>query len=464
MMMKVASQQPTELIPLNLIRTETALSRYPIHRLAKKGKIEIEIRNREAAFKWEVSYNSKYGQPGPLAYKVDTLIINRRIEEAGRPTPKIIKLGSLREISDEVGTGKNNNQVIKKALMQNVGALITARIQYKGADKTERTAEFADTRYGVVFTGEKLPDGREADAVYIILHDWYREILDTAQTRPLDYDYLKDLRPAAQRLYELISFQMYGAIEGERKRAKFLYSEFCTFAPQTRYFDFEHVKKQMYKLHLQHKKSGYITAVHFNEIVDNEGKVDWEMFYTPGLKARGEHLAAKRRTRTRRPRQIELPLTTSDKQQGGKKAPAPQEQAGAFTDEQKQFIEKLRCYGVAKIEAEKLVTNKLEACRLKIPAIPYLPEGQGKQNRAGNIRAFIERDDWQIPWAYFEDQNKGKGAAQAKGLEEARQKAVKECTLCDDSGWRMVKRKDSLKGAAKRCSHDPETEKKYPAA
>src|SRR5215217_4681475 len=104
--MKAAPQEQTELIPLNLIRTETALSRYPIHRLAKKGKIEIEIKNKEAAFKWEVSYNSKYGQPGPLAYKVDTLIINRKIEEAERPLPLVIKLGSLRDIAKETGTGE----------------------------------------------------------------------------------------------------------------------------------------------------------------------------------------------------------------------------------------------------------------------------------------------------------------------------------------------------------------------
>ena len=73
--MNLISQELTELIPLNLIRTETALSRYPVHRLAKKGNIEIELRNNETAFKWEVSYNSKYGQPGPLAYKLDTLIM-----------------------------------------------------------------------------------------------------------------------------------------------------------------------------------------------------------------------------------------------------------------------------------------------------------------------------------------------------------------------------------------------------
>src|SRR5438132_212334 len=99
---ELAPQAVTEPAPLNPIRIETALSRYPFHRLAKHGTIAIDIRERnesgEVSIKWEVTHNSKYGQPGPLAYKLDTLIINRRIEEARRPIPRILKLGSLREM------------------------------------------------------------------------------------------------------------------------------------------------------------------------------------------------------------------------------------------------------------------------------------------------------------------------------------------------------------------------------
>src|SRR4051794_35493828 len=97
--------QNEELLPLNTIRVETVLSRFPVHRLAKRGNISIEINEQdqvgEVKTKWEVSYNSKYGHPGALAYKVDTLIVNRRLEEAPRPVPEIVKLGSLKEIGDE---------------------------------------------------------------------------------------------------------------------------------------------------------------------------------------------------------------------------------------------------------------------------------------------------------------------------------------------------------------------------
>src|SRR4051812_35975997 len=103
----------TEPSPLNPIRVETALSRYPVHRLARKGNIDIEIReqdaNGETTIRWEVDYSKKHGQPGPLAYKVDTLIVNRRIEEAPRPIPKLIKLGSLRDICRELGMSEGEN-------------------------------------------------------------------------------------------------------------------------------------------------------------------------------------------------------------------------------------------------------------------------------------------------------------------------------------------------------------------
>src|SRR5271169_2117006 len=124
-----------ELVPLNPIRVETALSRWPVHRLARKGCISINIREGDAQSgsqtRWEVDYSKKHGQPGPLAYKLDTLIVNRRIEEAARPIPKLIRLGSLRDICRELGQSEGENvNSIRKALRQNAFAGITAKIRY----------------------------------------------------------------------------------------------------------------------------------------------------------------------------------------------------------------------------------------------------------------------------------------------------------------------------------------------
>jgi hypothetical protein len=290
----------TELSPPNPIRVETALSRFPVHRLAKHGDIAINITERnehgELSIQWEVDYSKNHGQPGPLAYKLDTLIINRRIEEAGRPIPRIIRLGSLRDLCRELGLseGKNVN-LIRKALRQNAFAGITAKIRYRQNDGTERTLEADFTRYHVVFTGETLPDGRKADAVYIVLSDLYMQVINGAMTRPLDYDYLKSLSPASQRFYELLSYQMYATIKNDRPRAKLRYSELCTYAPLVRQYDRNAVQPQMARIHAPHRKSGYIAKVEYEQAVDGDGRPDWLMLYTPGPKARAEYRAFARR-------------------------------------------------------------------------------------------------------------------------------------------------------------------------
>jgi hypothetical protein len=317
------NEQLPELIPQNLIRTETALSRFPVHRLAKRGNVSIEIAETkptgELKTKWEVDYPRKLGQPGPLAYKLDTLIINRRIEEAGKPVPKFIKLGSLNDIAEELGS---NKAPLKKALYQNAGAFITAKLSYTATDKTERMLEAAFTRYSVIFTGEKFPDGILADAVYLVLNDIYMQVLNSAQNRPLDYDYLKELAPAPQRFYEILSYRIYAALKYGHPHAKLSYSDFCTYSTQTRYFDWEHVRKQMHKVHAPHLKSGYIAKVHFQEERNNEGVLDWTMLYVPGPKAKGEHTAAKRKPRQKKkPIQQELPLSATDETQAPPAAP-----------------------------------------------------------------------------------------------------------------------------------------------
>ena len=307
MIMETDVQPSTELIPPNPIRVETALSRYPVHRLAKHGDIAIDISEQneqgEFSIKWEVDYSKKHGQPGPLAYKLDTLIINRRIEDASQPVrstrriPKIIKLGGITDICRELGiTDSGGNTLrIKASLHQNASTYITPKITYRQSDGSEQTLETGFTRYSVVFTGEKLPNGRKADAVYIILNDIYVQVINGAMTRPLDYDYLKSLPPAPQRFYELLSYQMYATIKNDRPRAKVIYSEFCTYAPQTHHFDWERVRSQMNKIYRPHKQSGYVAKIDYEKTVDDDGQPDWIMLYQPGPKARAEYRAFAKR-------------------------------------------------------------------------------------------------------------------------------------------------------------------------
>jgi hypothetical protein len=449
-------RQDAELLPLNSIRTETVLSRFPIHRLAKRGTINIEVKELthagELKTTWDVDYPKKLGQPGPLAYKVDTLIINRRIEELQRPIPSVVRLGSLSEICRELGmpsSGKNTNDV-KRALLQNAGAFITAKRSYKGADGGERSAEISDTRYGVIFTGEKFPDGRRADGVYLLLHEAYREILNTAQTRPLDYNYLRELSPGAQRLYELLSYQIFAALRNGRPRAKMLYSYYCVRAPQTRYTDYDHVKKQMYKLHVPHRKSNYIGAVEFRETTDEAGQPDWEMLYTPGRKAKVEFRAFTQPKKT-------FPVRSERKPQPVESA-LPQDEV-IFPAAEDPLVEQLLIFGVEMSKAKEMVESHRDATEAQIAAYPYRDSGKPKKNAAGWLIAAIEKN-YTLPVAYLEEQEKKRQAANSS----AAKIAADACQFCDQNGWRRVRTANYPNGAMKRCSHDPNVEARYPEA
>jgi len=284
--------QPSQENQLSVIRTETVLSRFPIHNLGRKGQstsIHITQKNDdgEVSLHWRISPNRDYGEPGQLAYKLDTIAINSRLDKISEPIPEVVRLGSLNQLCRELSTDKRR---LKNALLQNAGALINAQFTYKDKDGTERYFKGIFTRYSVVFTGEKLPNEEEAESVYIILNKLYRDILNSAPVRPLNYDYLKQLPPAAQRFYEIISYKIFAAIK-YNQLAKLPYSEYCMYSARRRHLKWEQVKKQMYKVHRLHIKSGYIEKVTYEKFFDAEGNTDWVMCYTPGKKARDEYKA-----------------------------------------------------------------------------------------------------------------------------------------------------------------------------
>lgn len=336
-----------ELLPSHTTRAETALSRFPIHNLTKSEKIDIRIVQKsesgESDIYWSVSPSRDFGEPRQLAYKVDTLLINRRIDESPKPIPKVIRLGSLREICKELdlSTGKAASDV-KIALQQNASAFITAKVSFRGNDGSEQRFEASFTRYGLRFYGQTLPDGKRADAVYIILNDEYWNLLNRAQFRPLNYDYLKQLTPSAQRFYEIVSFKVFAALSQNRRQAKIRYSEYCTRAPMRRYIDGTPMRKQMYKLHQPHVKSGYIEDVEYRSSLDANGQPDWEILYVPGKKARAEYFAFTKNVRAEVRRRGEATSLTEPRA-------APTEAASV--------LEELTKRGISEKRARKLLES-----------------------------------------------------------------------------------------------------------
>ncbi|MBI1766484.1 MAG: hypothetical protein HYR56_34185 [Acidobacteria bacterium] len=289
---------PANLIPLEVIRTENVISKFPVHNLAKTGRVNIKLTRKrqdgDVEFHWEVTYNEKYGEAKQLAYQIDTLIIAKRIYdlfESSQPIPQIIPIGSLYQICQELGmnpqSGKNKNNV-KRALGQNAGAFIDAKVTYKDKAGEERRLNAQFSRYAVVHRDQKLPDGRRADQVYIVLQPIYHEVLNNARWRPLNFTYLKELPPGAQRCYEIISTRIFAAIKYGHASAELSYSDYCAFSAQTRQSSYKPFRAQMDHVHKPHLISGYLDKVEYRQTVDAEGGIDWIIVYFPGLKARAE--------------------------------------------------------------------------------------------------------------------------------------------------------------------------------
>lgn len=401
-----ADQQiQAQIIP---IRTETVLSQFPLHRLSTgKEPVQVSIVKTNEQGKittlWEVETSRKYGEPGALAYKLDALLINRLIDEMRPEIPEVIKLGSLREICKELDTERNTTAV-KKALYQNAFAAITAKLEYTGNDGARRRFEFGSTRYGVVFAGESLPNGKVADAVYIVLNPIFREVLRYAKTRPLDYDYLKELPPASRRLYELLSFQIFAALKHENQRAKYLYSELCKFAPLTRYDNWEQVKKQLYKIHLPHRNSGYIAEIEFKETRDAGGQADWIIWYTPGPKAHREfeEFTSKKSTALAPQRLIAIK---------GKKTGVED------LEIEDPVVQRLIDCGVDREIAAQLVERDRGECEQWVDAWAYQNKS-GMKNPPAVLRRFIEEKRRPFP----KEHKPGKSREENHSVEASREK------------------------------------------
>lgn len=283
-------------MPSEAIRVDNVFTRMPVHRIAKKGHASIRIIERDATgnggqirLYWKVDPNDNVGEPGPLAYRVDTIVVNRFLDEAGRPLPRILPLGDLRPIARELGLGGDTNAV-KRALKQNAFVGITAKLTYRDRHGNEQWIDNYFTRYNVIFRGGVV-DGRHAECAYLVLNDPYYSVLNNSNPRPLDYEYLKRLPPAGQRFYELVSPRMYVMFTRGWRYAEIAYSDFCTYSTLSRHESRPRIQSQLARIHRPHLAAHYIRAVEYRSTLDKDGGADLLLRYYPGRKAIAEHLA-----------------------------------------------------------------------------------------------------------------------------------------------------------------------------
>jgi len=463
---------------------------FPFFYLTKQKdalEININFEGTDSAgrpIRWKVTPNrdKEIGAPSIKAHEVWVKLIKPGIDEArkqnGGELPAIIPLGSVRECLRVLGWGiggwehERFLQCIRQMCFAACDAdfwLPTTETDDSGKPLLRRIkGSFSRmTLYAIGsthVTQEELQSGKFSfdfdleDTVYIQLHPIEVEIQRYQLQRPVDNEYLFSVSPAARRWYELLQSSFFGVTNNRGPgfcdvRYSWYIERHHTLTRQSERWQ---VAKQMNKLIKDHKAFGYVSRVEYLEAREPDGGVDFIIRYWPGDGAKESTKRIRRRRSGRK--QLELPLPTIEESrrlpQAATATPAvlPIE----LTPEQEIFLSALTAKGVTETEARRLVTHRLEACRLKIPALEHLPETQGKTNRGGNVRVFIERDDWQLPPSYLEAKAKAEEATKS----HARRDRIAACPLCDASGFRMVT--DGKTTAAKKCSHDAQIEARYP--
>jgi len=107
--------------------------------------------------------------------------------------------------------------------------------------------------------------------VYLSLHPVFiGQWLNSARVRPLDYDYLKALTPAAQRFYELVSYSSSRHSIQACARQTF-YTRNTAWFPPKNVIDYENFRVQMYKVCRPQPQIRLYPNVRHEATADSEG-------------------------------------------------------------------------------------------------------------------------------------------------------------------------------------------------
>ena len=392
---EATNQSPVETPAIDPIRVEMLSTAMPVHQLAKHGAVVIRVMQRasrrgQLSLYWKVDPNPAVGAPGPLAYRLDTWVIKRRLDRMSRPIPRMIRIGDLREIARELNMGGDTNAV-KLAFEQNAAAFIRAKLEYRASGGKTETLEGYFNRYNVFFRGQPLPGGRRAETVYISFNDPYFALVNESIWRPLDYGYLRTLTPGAQRLYELLSPRMFAAIKNGHSSAWIRYSDFCALAVAKRQETKRRMQIQMAAVHRSHLLSGYFAAIEWRTDRLDDGSLDWIIHYAPGRRAKAEFEAFNGLHRRLRKPQSVLSVARSEKAKARQDAPRPA--APDWTDSPaialaRRFAERRHGLGASVVTTSQAsralkILNALEGDMNAATAAIDLAAREGRRDRAG---------------------------------------------------------------------------------
>ena len=306
MSFQIKNKEENNLNISTILRSELHFLKYPFFNLCtnetKRASIKIEeiekTKDGEIKTLWKVSRDIEADFPSSFARRIHKEIVEKILNKTRYPS-RLIKLGSLWEVCKELNlepSGRSYRK-IKKSLEDIVKTNITTKKTFK-FKKDDGKIEFFDGTFhlydGVYFLGQCLPDGTEADAVYVLLNDMYLQNFAKNLIVPLDYDYMHSLKGnITSRLYEILIIWFYPAFTNGKKHIEKKYSTLCDYFPLTRQDSKWKAKKQLNLAHCQHVNSGFLQCdPQWKDI----GKDDWLIQYEIGTKAQKWYYNIKKKT------------------------------------------------------------------------------------------------------------------------------------------------------------------------
>jgi hypothetical protein len=310
----------------------------------------------------------------------------------------------------------------------------------------------------VVRYGKYIEEGIKADQNHAWFSEWQLENINNNHTLPIEHEAYKLLKaPIAKALVPLLQVWLY-ASESEGKFEK-RYDELCQYLNITQYQHLSQIKRKLSPALDELKAHGYLKSWKV-EKAEHGYKV---IFYHGEKYRRDRQLQRERKQDAltpkldKKPRQLQLA------------APVPVEvvpasvviSASSLTPEQEKLYKQLTQapFCVNDSKAKELVTMRLESVKTQLAAFPFR-KLIIYSSLGGWIVSAITAFDGQgynVPEAYKATERKAEEVAKAR----ARRSAIEACSLCDSSGFRMVKTAKS--SGAKECSHNPEIEARYPS-
>lgn len=401
-----------EILPA-VIRSEVNFLQFPFFALSWRGlkekketiyKYTEERDGEKAELEWRVMASATYGHPTPFDRTVARAFdahIDEVLKQYGYPLENPVKF-SVYRIGQLLGHKKvagSTHKKIKEAMERIVSATVKSKGSFFLKDKTRRIDRTFHPYEEVIFFGEEMDDGTNAETNYLKLHDFFLRNINSRHVRPLDYQYLTSLdSDLASRLYELLSGKFYG-LPSDKHYLRIGYNNLCQALPITPQKYYSMAKQKLKSAHEELIRTGFLSKVTYQRY---KGKQDFNVLYYLGERAKKELSGDLQRRSGNLPieEQLLIPLMDTEPK---KETPL----TGIALELQKR--------GVSKTSAQKLAnTHDAPYTTKKIAIFDSLREFNDpliSENPAGWLRRAIEQD--------FELSDEQKKKAQAHAQEKA---------------------------------------------